>query len=636
MKTRNLLLPLLSSLVVACSSTPSQDQITTETPGIESRQAQPSPIEPDYQVFNPAEADSQDVALWLQQALSAAPLAAAELRLRAAAVLLRDGEPGKADSAISPLVLPELSPEHAIRLSIIQARIFRYYSKMTDALATLADPLVNNYLFSAPAHLQIQFSQLRASLFSIEGQLLAATRERIFLHPLLNDEQAEANAEQIWQMLLQIPQQALLNNINSAADTDYLGWLELALIAKTHPGNLEAQIQGRNQWLQRWPAHPARQGMSLPGELHKLEELALNRAEQVALLLPVSGKLARFGKAVRNGYLAASFEAKQSGNPVPLLRVYDSASGEINQLYQQAVNDGADIVFGPLSKDKFSELVEQQGRRMVKPTFALNRIDGERFPRGLYQLSLSPEDEAVQIAEIARRKGYQRAMIISPAGSWGNKVAEAFDHHWQQLGGTTVATTHFNAAANDYSKKIKAVMQLDRSEARRAKLRQITGLRAQFEPHRRRDIDFIFLVARPREGRAIIPLLAYHYASELPVLSTSHIYPGSDNKTRDRDINNVLFVDIPWVLNEQNPLRDKVLKDFPGTEALQRMYALGVDSFHLNLRLNQLQGPGSQIFGATGTLSLNPLRQIERQLSPAIIANGRALLVDTTSPETER
>ncbi|MBD2859729.1 penicillin-binding protein activator [Spongiibacter sp. KMU-158] len=637
MMTRYLLLTALSTLIVACSSTPEtgEEKPPTQPYEISSPQDYPSYShreESDYLGFNPATANSADIPTWLQQAITATPTAAAELRLRAAEVLLRDGEAAQADTAVSELTLPELLPEHALRLAIAQARILRTYSKFSEALGVLADPLLNNYLLNAPAPLQILFSHLRASLFAIEGNQLAAIRERIYMNPLLSPTQADANREQIWQLLLQVPATVLTNNITSVADKDYLGWLELALIAKSNSGNIDAQIERRNQWLARWPGHPARRGNTLPGELHQLDELALDRAQQIALILPMTGKLARYGKAARDGYLAASLESKQSGAPIPTLRVYDAENKDVKQLYQQALNDGAELIIGPLSKTNLAELAQAYPNAMPRPTIALNRLETAPYPRGLYQLSLSPEDEAQQIAEISREKGLERVLILSPEGDWGNKVADAFSERWLTLGGQIVQRSSFNARANDYSKQIKSALQLNQSENRLKRLRQIIGLGVKFEPHRRDDVDFIFLVARPSEGRAIVPLFAYHYAGDLPVYATSHIYPGAENTVRDRDINNVLFVDIPWVLNTPSELHKTIVDGLADSEDMQRMYALGVDSFRLTLRLKQLQQPGNQIFGETGRLSLNENRQILRHLSPAKMAAGKAVLNDANSP----
>jgi len=633
MKTRTFAFALTCGLLASCASNPPPISVYNRP---EARQPQ-APARPTPQQsgeFNPATADAELVEQWLLDAATLDSDEAADLLLRAAEVLLREGELARADDVVGELIAPELSAEQALRLAIIRARVHRGHAEFTAALAELSDPLIEAAAIDAPIRRQLQYSQLRASLFQIEGDHLAAAREWIFIDPLLNSSQQSANRESIWQSLMQIPTATLIEHIGSTGNRDYLGWLELASVAKDNQGDIEAQVRQRDAWLARWPQHPAR--YSLPGGLDKLDDLIVERPDQVALILPVTGRLAAYGKAIRDGFFAAYYETLNQGGGVPKIRLYDSNSGDINALYQQTINDGNKLVIGPLEKEHVSALTASHPQAMSLPTLALNRIDGERFPSGLYQFGLNPEDEAAQIADIALAKGYKRALVITPEGSWGHKVAVAFTDRWQKLGGQIVASQTFDSNKNNYSKQIKSILNIDKSQQRLQRLQQIIGIRPNYEPYRRTDLDFIFLLARPNEGRAIKPLLAYHYAGDIPVYATSHIYRGSKAPTKDQDINGVRFIDIPWIFNEELEIRQAINNGIPSSPGYQRMYALGVDSFRLHLRLKQLRnGDRNQVFGETGTLSLNMLGQIERELSLAEIQNGIAVVNPITATETE-
>ncbi|MBB5188117.1 hypothetical protein HNQ57_002396 [Zhongshania antarctica] len=633
MKTRTFAFALTCGLLASCASNPPPISVYNRP---EARQPQ-VPARPTPQQsgeFNPATADAELVEQWLLDAATLDSDEASDLLLRAAEVLLREGELARADDVVGELIAPELSAEQALRLAIIRARVHRGHAEFSAALAELSDPLIEAAVIDAPIRRQLQYSQLRASLFQIEGDHLAAAREWIFIDPLLNPSQQGANRESIWQSLMQIPTATLIEHIGSTGNRDYLGWLELASVAKDNQGDIEAQVRQRDAWLARWPQHPAR--YSLPGGLDKLDDLIVERPDQVALILPVTGRLAAYGKAIRDGFFAAYYETLNQGGGVPKIRLYDSNSGDINALYQQTINDGNKLVIGPLEKEHVSALTASHPQAMSLPTLALNRIDGERFPSGLYQFGLNPEDEAAQIADIALAKGYKRALVITPEGSWGHKVAVAFTDRWQKLGGQIVASQTFDSNKNNYSKQIKSILNIDKSQQRLQRLQQIIGIRPNYEPYRRTDLDFIFLLARPNEGRAIKPLLAYHYAGDIPVYATSHIYRGSKAPTKDQDINGVRFIDIPWIFNEELEIRQAINNGIPSSPGYQRMYALGVDSFRLHLRLKQLRnGDRNQVFGETGTLSLNMLGQIERELSLAEIQNGIAVVNPITATETE-
>lgn len=632
MKTRTFALVILSGLLISCASTP-PPYTPSSTISKAPARPRPNPSATTQAFFNPATIDASLVDEWISKAalLDDGP-ESAELLLRAAEVLLRDGEVARADDIVGALITPELNSEHALRLAFIRARVHRDHAEFSQALAQLSDPLIESAAINTPLRLQLQYSQMRGSLLEIEGDHLAAAQEWIFIDPLLTPDQQAPNREAIWTSLMQIPTTTLADRIGSTGNRDYLGWLELASIAKDNQGDIEAQVRQRDAWLNRWPNHPAHH--ALPGGLDKLDDLIIERPDQVALILPVTGRLGAYGKAIRDGFFAAYYEILNKGGSVPRINQYDSNNKDINAVYQQVVNDGNKLVIGPLEKESLAALTKNQAISMALPTLALNRIDGQHFPNDLYQFGLNPEDEAAQIADIALSKGYKRALIITPKGDWGEKVAQAFADRWQQLDGKIVASQTFDASKNNYSKQIKSILQINRSEQRLQRLIQIIGVRPNYQPYRRTDVDFIFVLARPNEGRAIKPLLAYHYASDIPVYATSHIYRGTSAPSKDQDINGVRFIDIPWVFHEKSEIRRAINAGIPSSPAYQRMYALGVDSFRLHLRLKQLsKNSSAQVFGETGTLSLNALKQIERKLTLAEIQNGIAVLNPLTTVE---
>ncbi len=621
-------------MLASCSSTPTTVSKPAQSSGERyTVKPRPVPTVTASNEFNPATVDVSTVEQWLLDAKDMDPEESAELLLRAAEVLLREGELARADDVVGELISPELSTDQALRLAIIRARVQRGHAEFSQALAQLSDPLIEKAVIEAPVRQQMQYSQLRASLYEIEGDHLSAARERIFIDPLLTPSQQPANRQSIWGSLMQIPTSVLISNINSTNNRDYIGWLELASIAKDNQNDIDAQVRQRDTWLRNWPNHPAHN--NLPGGLDKLNDLIVERPDQVALILPVTGRLAAYGKAIRDGFFAAYYETLNQGGNVPQINQYDSNGADINALYQEVLNSGNKLVIGPLEKESLSALVASHPSSINVPTLALNRIDGDRFPNGLYQFGLNPEDEAEQIADIAMAKGFSRALILTPEGSWGQKVAGAFAQRWQSLNGKIVASQTFDASKNNYSQQIKSVLQIDRSQQRLQKLQQIIGIHPSYEPYRRTDIDFIFLLARPNEGRAIKPLLAYHYAGDIPVYATSHIYRGNDSANKDQDINGVRFIDIPWIFNNKSALRKDINAGIPSSQGYQRMYALGVDSFRLHLRLKQLRnGASGQVFGETGTLTLNELGQIERELALAEIQDGIAVVnpVGATGP----
>ena len=610
---------LLMALLTACSGTPT-------APGQTGTQPREIPLDPQ---LSPRE----QVNLWLERAANTDEIPDKQrYQLKAAELLLRELQLPLAEELLGNIDTSVLPAELRVHYASLAARILRNQGKFQEAIDLLNDPKLQDMILMADLPRQLQISQLRASLYALEGRHLEAAQERIYIDPLLVPSQQEINREGIWNSLSYVSTRRLIESHHSATNRDFLGWIELASISKDNQGDIDSQVRQLNAWLQRWPNHPA--AANLPGGLAQLGDMAAEKPQQVAMILPFTGKLAPLGKAIRDGFMATYHQTRGRGNPAPQVRTYDCADGQqVGKLYRQAVADGAQLVIGPLRKEVVEALLEQVPQFEV-PVLALNRAKGEQFPANFYQFALAPEDEARQIARIAASEGYQRAMVLIPEGDWGMNVARAFSEHWRQAGGQVVAQATFEGKANNYSQIIKDAMQLDRSEKRAQKLTWLIGNNIEFQPRRRSDIDFIFLVARPGEAYAIKPLLAFHYAGDVPVYATSHIYTGIPAPAKNRDIDGVKFVDSPWALTDQAPEKSLILKELPQSRHYQRMYALGVDVYRLYPRLQQMSRLlESRVYGESGILSLNELGQIERQLLLAVFEEGLAKnipLTDTT------
>jgi hypothetical protein len=258
------------------------------------------------------------------------------------------------------------------------------------------------------------------------------------------------------------------------------------------------------------------------------------------------------------------------------------------------------------------------------PVLALNRID-QPVPAGssaLVQMALAPEDEAVGLAELAYGRGARRALIIRPAGAWGDKLEQAFRQRWQSLGGIVASSASYTGQ-DDYSPAVKNGMGLEASEQRKSRVRDMFATNVEFTPRRRQDLDAIFMLSRNGpEARSVKPLLAFHYAGSLPIYATSSIYSGTPDE-RDRDLDGINLVDIPWLLGGNPALKDTLAEGNTGSDHYTRLNALGVDAYRLQAHFPQLQGgPDALLRGDTGLLSMNPQLQILRELSPATFDGG--------------
>lgn len=417
----------------------------------------------------------------------------------------------------------------------------------------------------------------------------------------------EGDTAMVWNRLVHTSPSKLTAWQSLADDSIKTAWLELALLNKQN--NLSTRQLARELlvWRSRHPAHPANKLFPDNQMLNTLANTTPPR--HIAILLPQGGPYDASSQTVREGFLNAYY-ANQKEVGQQSVKFYDTrAAKSIAGLYQQAVQDGADFIIGPLMKDNVQEL--RKTRNFNVPTLALNYSDmiWSNAPHNFYEFGLSPEDEAEQIAERAHHAGKNKAIIIAPRSGWGKRMTMALSNHWKSLGGN-VQDSFFYEQKSNFNTDIAKLMNVNTAEDKI--LMHEMNDKTLLEQQRRQDFDVIFLFASPDTARIIVPLLKYYYANDIPIYATSAIYAGKANPTKDTDLNGVFVCDIPWKRLRQ-----------PENNAQDRLYAVGQDAYLLSQALSRLVLlPNFPVYGTTGALILAPTNQIHRRLPCNRINNG--------------
>ncbi len=486
-----------------------------------------------------------------------------------------------------------------------------------------------------PASLRASRHEVRALAYEQQADFINAAAERISFgaYPLQRDD-ADANTAKIWETLNKADKQSL-RELQRAHPQALSGWLELALINRTMLADLTALTRALAAWQGKHPAHPANPGII--GQMRAAARSYDIRPRRIALLLPLRGGYRKAAEAIRDGFITAWYD---SGQDRPLIKIYEGNSLNIEKVYSQAVAEGADFIVGPLEKQAVTRLAAMVD--LSVPTLALNRIrhvadmstgdDGNLIP-ALMQFGLAPEDEARQVADRAFADGHSRALVIVPDDQWGRRLYDAFRENWLAQGGNILERIDYDPQSNDYSAPVTQMLNVDSSESRVRNLRQALNRRLENLTRRRQDADVIFMAAFPIAGRQIIPQLRFHEAAGIPVYATSHIFTGSVNPQADMDMDGVMFPDLPWILfpHDASPsIKSRVNENFQAdTSAYQRLYALGVDVFHLIPNLYRLAFDDDARFsGETGLLSMSGDGRISRNLPWGKFINGKPELLE--------
>jgi len=348
---------------------------------------------------------------------------------------------------------------------------------------------------------------------------------------------------------------------------------------------------------------------------------------RIALMLPFSGRLEKVSDAIQNGFMYAYYQDRNLGQePAVELEIINASTdvSEFNAQYLQAIENGADFIVGPISKDLISFL--QSRDKLAVPTLTLNYAEIKKEPSlNLYQFGLRPEDEAEQIADLALAEGRNLAVTLVPDSEWGARLQLAFSERFEALGGRVVGSEIYPSKKNDYSNSIKKLLNLNTSNSRRSIIQQVIGEPVKFEPRRRQDVDMVFIAANSRQARLIKPQLKFHRAQTLPVYATSHISSSSGNSDDDRDLDGIQFVDIPWMLDSSNNQDFKQIRLYwpDSSKPFSRLYALGIDAYRLIPALRRLMiNPGETVLLNTGQLSVDKNGRVKRTLLLATYKKG--------------
>jgi len=549
--------------------------------------------------------------------------------LRAADNLIRAGQLREARYLLEQIDLAGLDASFLTRRQILQARILSAEGAHEKAIRLLDDATRARKLNP----------DLLAEVFRVRAQAELALDNPIgAVRNLMGREQYIAgkdalveNQKQLWNILEAMPRARLATEFNIARDPVLAGWIELALLAIDHAGRMGPATEN---WRKANPKHPVTD--TLLASLVKPAPGLVGRIERIALLLPLSSDFSVAAEAVRDGFLA--MQAADTRPDKPTVKVYDFGAdpAQATELYNQAVADGAQVVVGPLGREATDAVV--RNTTLGIPTLLLSHTDIQSSgsgARNLFQFGLPPEQEARQVAERAFLDGHRRAAVLYPDNPWGQRMQSAFIEHWQRLGGLVLSNVSYIEGQGDHSDAIKALLNIQQSEQRRDLLSGLIKQKLQFEPRPRQDLDFIFLAADAKRGRLLKPQLDFYRAVRVPVYATSHIYTGRIDTRHDVDLNGVLFADMPWMLVRSGKLQDlrqRVQGSWPHAQSdLDRLYALGIDSYSILPHLNQIStDAGARFGGVTSTLSLDPGGRLQRQLTWAQFSRGAPKLIDTS------
>jgi uncharacterized protein len=562
-----------------------------------------------------ASAATADAAALESRARRSAGGEQAGLQLQAARSWLRGGRGGEAARVLASISAP-LTPVQLIEKQLLDADITLAagqaqlaWQKVSATPEPTGTPLAPQYFDS---RMRIALAAARP----IEGVRSEMAAEHLSASPA---ERTRLRRELLAQLRLARERGVKLEP-EASQDATVRGWLDLGAMAGEGGGtSINGAIES-TRWRARYPEHPAAELLAtalaapLPttGRLHK-----------IALLLPVTGQAAGYAAIIKSGFDYAWQQLPPEGRAQ--VQVYDTGVLPVNDALNQARSEGSDFIVGPLTR---SEVDIAAASGVGVPTLALNFLSaGRSAPGGMYQYALSPEEDARVIARRLLAAGQKRGVALAPTGDWGTRVLAAFTQELLAGGGTLLAQAVYDPAGHDFGAPIRSVLATDQSFARRQRLENTLGVKLEFEPRSRADLDFVFAPGQAASLRLLRPQLRFQYAGNVPVYATAEAY-AADGGVANQDLDGLIVPALPWLVpnsGSADAVRQSVQNSAGDSTAWQsNLYAFGYDACQLALAIAASgRDRGSvRVDGLSGQLTIDPAGRVHREPLWARIARS--------------
>ncbi len=343
------------------------------------------------------------------------------------------------------------------------------------------------------------------------------------------------------------------------------------------------------------------------------------RTVKVGLLIPLSGRSAPLGNALRDAGILALFDKYSALPPqaaatkVELITKDTKGTPEgARQAAAEAVNEGAQIIIGPL----FGASVEA-----LKPLAATGKITVLSFSNsvevggnGVYVMGFNPKEQTQRVAQYTYMQDKNRIAVMAPNDAYGRTVVKAAEQSANLLGRKVSPVVEY--ATNALS------VEAD-----------VAKLMAQGSDNGRPSFDALLL---PEGGDKLGPILASLAQQNITPQTLQFIGTGLWD---DRDIIRQYNLNGAWLASGPPQLYTAFEQRFVNTYNYKppRIASLAYDGVALaatlaltsnDFRRTTIEAAGGYSGPANGIFRFLPNGQVERGLAVLRVNNGRFDVVD--------
>ena len=257
----------------------------------------------------------------------------------------------------------------------------------------------------------------------------------------------------------------------------------------------------------------------------------------VGVLLPLSGKFAKFGQRAVQG-IELAFRIFNTKEPSSKVRLILMDSGEEPETALKALNSlyydhHVVAVLGPLLS-KGIDVVSARAQELGVPLISLAQQPGAGGEY-VFQSAITPKIQADEIARYAvQTLGLHKFAIVYPKDKFGEEYSQDFWNAVDSLGGKVVGIEAYNPTETDFRHVVDKLSGLYFTEFRQRELEALAKARDENHIKKRTrkteqyfslkpivDYEAVFVPDEPKVAGQVLPTFAYRDVDKVKFLGTS-------------------------------------------------------------------------------------------------------------------
>ncbi|WP_133511121.1 penicillin-binding protein activator [Candidatus Thiosymbion oneisti] len=311
----------------------------------------------------------------------------------------------------------------------------------------------------------------------------------------------------------------------------------------------------------------------------RIDGLQYQDGDRVGVLLPTGNDKYREPALA----IMAGIEDARKDSNIKTKIIIEKSRSNVEEQYRSLAAQKPKVIIGPLLPDNVDKVAGKIG---LVPTLLLNKTD---INGKFYQFALSPKDEAATVAQLFSGVAKNPIVVYPERPGWETRLAKKFESEFKSKFGRTKSTKVRKVKYDDKRRIVPSLQYI-------------------------KEADAVFLIADADNAPHIYKRLLKKVPENTPIVATSHV---TDKKqgSYDPELKDLYFVETPWLLDE------KMREAFKGEKTrkyssgdLARLYAMGIDAYHLGPGVVAGKSPVRLKDGKTGNIELRK-GSIKRRLA---------------------